>query len=75
MSDGFEALLDTRAPFTPVDLCPEVSVFQATNLHELKDALNDLVGAETGTPYWGLAWPAGAAMARIVLDDPSLVRG
>lgn len=75
LSAAFAALLDARAPLAPVDVCPEVSVFQALNLPELGAALDALTGSETGVPYWGLAWPGGAALARVVLDEPSLVRG
>ncbi len=34
-----------------------------------------LEGFGAAMPYWGFAWPGGVALARAILDDPSLVRG
>lgn len=72
---GFERLLDRYAPLTPAPLCPELHVFQARNLTEVWEAVDRLAGEQTPSPFWAYAWPAGAALARVVLDRPELVRG
>ncbi|MEJ2184693.1 MAG: methyltransferase domain-containing protein [Gemmatimonadota bacterium] len=71
----FEALLDRHAPLAPAPLCPEIRVFQARDLTEVWEAADRLAGEPTESPFWAYAWPAGAALARVVLDRPALVRG
>jgi len=70
-----EALLDAHAPFGPAPLCPEVSVFQARDLYELWGAAEKLVGGILGPPFWAVPWPAGLAIARVILDAPVWARG
>lgn len=72
---GFERLLDRHAPLAPAPLCPEVRVFQARDLMEVWEAVDRLAGEPTPSPFWAYAWPAGAALARVVLDRPELVQG
>ncbi|HKJ91816.1 MAG TPA: methyltransferase domain-containing protein [Longimicrobiales bacterium] len=71
----FEALLDRHAPLAPAPLCPEIQVFQAHSLTDVWEAVDRLAGEPTDSPFWAYAWPAGAALARVVLDRPALVRG
>ncbi len=71
----FESLLDEYAPLSPAPLCPEIRVFQARDLTEVWEAADRLAGEPTESPFWAYAWPAGAALARVVLDRPSLVQG
>lgn len=70
-----EALLDEHAPFGPAPLCPEVSVFQARHLYELWSAAEKTVGGILGPPFWTVPWPAGLAIARVLLDAPVWARG
>ncbi len=69
------ALLDVHAPFGPAPLCPEVQVFQGRSLVALWEAAEALAGREQAAPFWAYAWPAGCALARVLLDRPGLARG
>jgi predicted nicotinamide N-methyase len=71
----FAALLDEVAPFTPVPLCPEILAFQAISLVAVWTAAEQLAGIALPAPFWAFAWPAGSALARVILDQPELVRG
>ena len=68
-------VLDRYAPFGPAPLCPEVGVFYARSLVELWAAAEELAGGELPAPFWAYAWPAGCALARVLLDRPELARG
>jgi predicted nicotinamide N-methyase len=74
MDRQLEALLDELAPFGPAPLCPTIGVFQALDLIELWDGVKALFGA-VPICHWGIAWPAGVALARVLLDSPDRVRG
>jgi predicted nicotinamide N-methyase len=54
----------------PVPFVPEVLLHQADDMHGLWQA----VGGDS-PPYWAFPWLGGQAVARLVLDRPSLVRG
>ncbi|MCI0435611.1 MAG: 50S ribosomal protein L11 methyltransferase [Gemmatimonadetes bacterium] len=73
--DVLESLLDDHAPLTPVPLCPEVSVFTARSLVGIWEAAERVAGVTLPSPFWAYAWPAGAALARVILDEPDRVRG
>jgi predicted nicotinamide N-methyase len=70
-----EALLDAHAPFGPTPLCPEIGVFQAHDLYELWEAAEEVGGGILGPPFWAVPWPAGLAIARVLLDAPVWARG
>jgi predicted nicotinamide N-methyase len=72
---ALEALLDTFAPLTPPPLCPEILAFQARSLVEIWEAAERLAEAAVPAPFWAYAWPAGQAIARVLLDQPHLVAG
>ncbi|HEX6307248.1 MAG TPA: methyltransferase domain-containing protein [Longimicrobiales bacterium] len=69
-----EALLATHAPLAPVPLCPEIRAHQAHNLVAVWEAAERLAGRPLAAPFWAYAWPAGCALARVLLDAPALVR-
>jgi predicted nicotinamide N-methyase len=68
------ALLDREAPLRPAPLCPEVRVFRGRGLVAVWEAAERLAGGPLPAPFWAYPWPAGAALARVVLDDPDRVR-
>jgi predicted nicotinamide N-methyase len=68
-------LLDTHAPFGPAPLCPEISVFNARSLVGVWEAAERAAGRVLPAPFWAYPWAAGVALARVILDDPSIVRG
>jgi predicted nicotinamide N-methyase len=68
-------LLAEHAPLAPAPLCPEVLVHQAHSLVAVWEAAERLSGHALPSPFWAYAWPGGAALARVLLDRPALVRG
>ena len=72
---ALEAMLDAHAPLAPAPLCPELNAFQGRVLLEVWQAAEALAGAALPSPFWAYPWPAGCALARFLLDDPTLVRG
>ncbi len=57
-------------------MVPEIPLYLATEITPIWQATESWL-AETGTepPFWAFAWPGSVAMARRILDDPSLVAG
>ena len=57
-------------------LVPEIRLYLASEITPLWQATEARL-AETGTPppYWAFAWPGGQAIARQLLDQPTLVAG
>ena len=66
-------LLNHHAPFQPIPLVPEISVFYARSLVEIWEAAEKLAGHELPSPFWAYPWAAGAALARVLLDHPEWV--
>jgi len=65
----------THTALAPVPLVPEISVHQATELTPLWHATAaDLRGWDE-SPFWAFPWAGGQALARLLLDSPSTVRG
>jgi predicted nicotinamide N-methyase len=58
----------------PVPFVPELLLHQADDLQGLWEAVVEDTGLEP-PPYWAFAWLGGQAVARLVLDEPELVRG
>lgn len=70
-----ERLLEEHAPFRPLPFVPELANWHATNEIPLWEALESAIGAQVPPPFFALAWPAGQALARLVLDGRIEVRG
>jgi predicted nicotinamide N-methyase len=68
-------LLDRYAPFLPVPLSPEISVFQGRSLIEVWEAAEKIAGENLPAPFWAYPWAAGCGLARVILDRPDLVAG
>lgn len=68
-------LLREYAPLRPAPLCPELLVHHAHSLVDVWQAAEALAGATLPAPFWAYPWPGGSALARVILDDPVLVRG
>ncbi len=57
-------------------LVPEIRLHLASAVTPLWRATEATLAArEVPPPYWAFAWPGGQALARYILDDPSVVRG
>lgn len=68
-------LLDTHAPLREAPLCPELRIFYGTDLATVWEAAEQLAGRPVPAPFWAYPWPAGAALARVLLDHPEWVDG
>lgn len=57
-------------------MVPEIALYLATEITPIWQATEAWL-AETGTepPFWAFAWPGSVALARRILDDPTLVAG
>ena len=69
------ALLDAHAPLRPAPLCPEILVFHAHSLVGVWEAAERAAGDVLPSPFWAYPWPAGAALARVILDRPERLAG
>ncbi len=56
-------------------LVPELELLLAPALVPVWEAAEAAAGARLEAPFWAFAWAGGQALARVVLDDPALVRG
>ena len=66
---------DHTRPARP-SLVPEVTLQVAADVVALWEAIEAERGvAPTEPPFWAAAWPGGQALARYVLDEPSIVAG
>jgi predicted nicotinamide N-methyase len=68
-------LLADHAPLRPAPLSPELLVHHATSLVGIWEAAEAVAGRTLPAPFWAYAWPGGCALARVLLDEPELVRG
>jgi predicted nicotinamide N-methyase len=69
-----EQFLDRYAPLSDVSLCPEIRAFTASSLVDVWEAAEQLAATVLPSPFWAFPWPAGIALARVILDRPELVR-
>ena len=58
----------------PVPFVPELSLYQADEPIALWEK-TELNGTEQPPPFWAFAWAGGQALARHILDEPTLVAG
>jgi predicted nicotinamide N-methyase len=58
----------------PAPLVPEIVVHQAERLVPLWQATEWRAAAPQPPPFWAFVWPGSAALARYMLDTPSVVR-
>lgn len=75
-ADEQHALIHSVTAVTSVPLVPELALHLLPPDHPLWTASPDEAARHgLALPYWAFAWPGGQALARWVLDHPSLVRG
>ena len=70
------AFVEGHTAVSAAPLVPEIRLHLATEITPIWQASEDWL-AQVGIepPFWAFAWPGGQAMARHVLDHPSLVAG
>ena len=71
--DVLAAFLDEYAPLGAAPLCPEISVFAALSLVDVWEGAERIAGGPLPSPFWAYPWPGGAALARVILDNPAFV--
>jgi predicted nicotinamide N-methyase len=59
----------------PVPFVPEITLYQAEEPIALWEKTELTRAAEQPPPFWAFAWAGGQALARHILDNPSLVAG
>ena len=67
--------LTTHAPLAPLPECPGLVAYQARDLVGLWEAWEKACGCRCETPFWGIAWPAGCVLARMILEGRIDVSG
>ncbi|BDG10714.1 class I SAM-dependent methyltransferase [Anaeromyxobacter paludicola] len=70
-----QAFVRERTAPTPVPLCPELTLYTATEMTSLWHATAAELRGWDDSPFWAFPWAGGQALARHVLDHPALVRG
>jgi len=71
-----EDFIRAHAAIGRAPLVPEIALYLATEITPIWQATEAWLAREgIAPPYWAFAWPGSQALARMVLDDPALVRG
>jgi len=70
---AIEAFIRDNLPLRPVPFVPEISLHKAGPTSGLKRLA--AADADFGSPYWAHYWSGGLALARYLLDHPTLVAG
>lgn len=77
MTDPRAIFASSHTTLSSAPLVPEVALYLASDSHLIFQRAAEAQGA-TGSdfhPYWAFAWPGGQAIARYLIDNPSLVAG
>jgi predicted nicotinamide N-methyase len=70
-----EEFIRAHAPLAPIEGCQGLVAHQCLDLERAWEIRRTSGPPATEPPYWALVWPAGAHLARWLLDHPELVRG
>jgi predicted nicotinamide N-methyase len=71
-----EDFVRANAELMSPPLTPELKLFLATEIVPLwRKTEDELEAMGVPPPYWAFAWAGGQALARYVLDNPSIVAG
>ena len=70
------AFIRSNTKLLPVPLVPEIRLHIAEESLPIWEKTEEELGAmNIPPPYWAFAWAGGQALARFVLDNPSIVSG
>jgi predicted nicotinamide N-methyase len=70
------AFIRANTRLRAVPLAPEIAIFVADEAVPLWHKTEEEIGqAGLPPPFWAFAWAGGQALARHILDNPSVVRG
>ncbi len=76
MTDNPEAFIRSNAKRTFAALVPEIPLYLTDMITPIWQATEVwLAENNVAPPFWAFAWPGSQALARHVLDNPSLVAG
>lgn len=75
MSEIETAFVRLHARLAPVTFVPEIRLYQADEPIGLWELTEGEFRSEQPPPFWAFAWAGGQALARYVLDHPSVVAG
>ncbi|MEI7712766.1 MAG: 50S ribosomal protein L11 methyltransferase [Rhodospirillales bacterium] len=68
--------IQSNTVLTTSPMVPEIPLWLATEITPIWQATEEwLTSNDTAPPFWAFAWPGSVAMARHILDNPSLVAG
>lgn len=71
-----EAFIRANTAVVSAPLVPEIRLHLATEITPIWQATEAWLAREgIEPPFWAFAWPGGQALARAMLDEPTLVRG
>ncbi|PZW41876.1 putative nicotinamide N-methyase [Humitalea rosea] len=71
-----EAFIRAHTTIARAPLVPEIALHLATEITPIWQAIESWLEREgIAPPYWAFAWPGSQGLARMILDDPALVRG
>jgi predicted nicotinamide N-methyase len=73
-TDDAEELIREFTCARPAPFVPEVRLYLADELVTLWQATEWRAAAPQPPPFWAFAWPGSMALARYLLDHPTLVR-
>ena len=75
-ADAAERFVRDHTALAHAPMVPEFALHLATEITPIWTATEAwLERTGTAPPFWAFAWPGGQALARIMLDRPSLVAG
>lgn len=70
------AFLRAHTTIARAPLVPEIALHLATEITPIWQATEEWLEREgVAPPFWAFAWPGSVAVARLILDRPSLVAG
>lgn len=75
LDDRAAAFVRDHLRLAPVALVPEVKLYQAEEPIGLWELTEGEYRSDQPPPFWAFAWAGGQALARYVLDHPSIVAG
>jgi predicted nicotinamide N-methyase len=67
--------IDAETRLVPLPYVPEITLRLAVESVPLWDKIERELKLRGGPPYWAFAWAGGLALARHLVDHPSLVNG
>ena len=74
--EGAEAFIRAHTVLGRAPLVPEFALYLASEITPIWQATEDWLQAKNiAPPFWAFAWPGSQAIAREILDRPSLVAG